>query len=78
MTYDVGNFKVIIFSWVNDRLNLAIGKMYGFAAELLEPEFGIDAIRYATRFTMPVNLWCAFHYYMCTRTLKHSLENAPT
>tara|TARA_R110002111_G_scaffold225996_4_gene287751 strand:+ start:1695 stop:1856 length:162 start_codon:yes stop_codon:yes gene_type:complete len=53
VTYDIGNFKVIIFSWVNDRLNLAIGKMYGFAAELLEPEFGIDAIRYATRFTMP-------------------------
>jgi hypothetical protein len=27
--------------------------------------------------TVLVNLWGAFHYYMCTRTLKHSLDNAP-
>lgn len=70
--------SAVLFFFLN-LIGLGLGPILtGFAADLLEPEFGINAIRYAMSLTVLVNLWCAFHYYMCTRTLKHSLENAPT
>ncbi|MFT7221501.1 MAG: hypothetical protein ACI8Z1_003123, partial [Candidatus Azotimanducaceae bacterium] len=34
-------------------------------------------IRYAMTLTILVNVWCAFHYFMSTRTLKQSLAGAP-
>lgn len=69
--------SAVLFFFLN-LIGLGLGPILtGLAADLLEPEFGINAIRYAMSLTVLVNLWCAFHYYMCTRTLKHSLENAP-
>jgi len=69
--------SAVLFFFLN-LIGLGLGPILtGFAADLLEPEFGINAIRYAMSLTVLVNLWCAFHYYMCTRTLKHSLDNAP-
>jgi succinate-acetate transporter protein len=49
----------------------------GYVADLLTPQFGIDGIRYAMTLTLLVNIWCAFHHFMCTRTLKQSLADAP-
>ena len=69
--------SAVLFFFLN-LIGLGLGPILtGLAADLLEPEFGVNAIRYAMSLTVLVNLWCAFHYYMCTRTLKHSLENAP-
>jgi hypothetical protein len=36
------------------------------------PEFGNQSIRYAL-----VNIWCATHYYIATRTLREDLARAP-
>lgn len=69
--------SAVLFFFLN-LVGLGLGPILtGYAADLLEPNFGTDALRYALSLTILVNLWCAAHYYMCTRTLKHSLDNAP-
>lgn len=69
--------SAVLFFFLN-LIGLGLGPILtGFVADLMVPTYGTDAIRYAMSLTVLVNLWCAFHYYMCTRTLKHSLENAP-
>ncbi|MEH6557452.1 MAG: MFS transporter [Oceanicoccus sp.] len=67
-----------VLFFVLNLIGLGLGPILtGWAADLLEPQYATDAIRYALSLTIMVNVWCAFHYYMCTRTLKHSLDNAP-
>ncbi len=67
-----------VLFFVLNLIGLGLGPILtGWAADLLEPQYATDAIRYALSLTILVNVWCAFHYYLCTRTLKHSLDNAP-
>jgi predicted MFS family arabinose efflux permease len=67
-----------VLFFVLNLIGLGLGPILtGYVADLLTPEFGIDGIRYAMTLTILVNIWCAFHYFMCTRTLKDSLDNAP-
>jgi len=67
-----------ILFFVLNLIGLGLGPILtGFIADLWEPQYGSDAIRYAMSVTILINLWCAYHYYMCTRTLKHALDNAP-
>ena len=67
-----------VLFFVLNLIGLGLGPILtGWAADMLEPKYATDAIRYALSLTIMVNVWCAFHYYMCTRTLKHSLDNAP-
>ncbi|MFT7686866.1 MAG: MFS family permease [Candidatus Azotimanducaceae bacterium] len=69
--------SAVLFFMLN-LIGLGLGPILtGYVADLLSPEFGTDGIRYAMTLTILVNIWCAFHYYMCTRTLKDSLANAP-
>lgn len=67
-----------VLFFVLNLIGLGLGSILtGWAADMLEPKYATDAIRYALSLTIMVKVWCAFHYYMCTRTLKHSLDNAP-
>jgi len=67
-----------ILFFVLNLIGLGLGPILtGFIADLWEPQYGNDAIRYAMSVTILVNSWCAYHYFMCTRTLKHALDNAP-
>jgi len=69
--------SAILFFMLN-LIGLGLGPILtGYIADLWEPQYGTDAIRYAMSVTVLVNLWCAYHYYMSTRTLKHALDNAP-
>jgi MFS family permease len=69
--------SAVLFFFLN-LIGLGLGPILtGLVADLWEPAYGTDAIRYAMSVTVLVNLWCGFHYFMCTRTLKESLENAP-
>ena len=69
--------SAVLFFIIN-LIGLGLGPiMTGFVADLLMPEFGTDGIRYAMTLTILVNVWCAFHYFMSTRTLKQSLAGAP-
>ena len=67
-----------VLFFILNLVGLGLGPILtGFVADLLTPSFGTDGIRYAMTLTIMVNIWCAFHYYMCTRTLKQSLADAP-
>lgn len=69
--------SAVLFFFLN-LIGLGLGPILtGLVADLMIPAYGTDGIRYAMSLTVLVNLWCAYHYYMCTKTLKHSLENAP-
>ncbi|MFT4798464.1 MAG: MFS family permease [Candidatus Azotimanducaceae bacterium] len=69
--------SAVLFFFLN-LIGLGLGPILtGLVADQLIPTYGTDGIRYAMSLTVLVNLWCAYHYYMCTRTLKDSLENAP-
>lgn len=67
-----------ILFFVLNLIGLGLGPILtGFVADLLTPAYGVRGIQYAMTLTILVNVWCAFHYYMCTRTLKESLASAP-
>lgn len=69
--------SAVLFFMLN-LIGLGLGPILtGLIADMWEPQYGTNAIRYAMSITVMVNVWCAFHYYMCTKTLKHSLDNAP-
>ncbi len=67
-----------VLFFVLNLIGLGLGPILtGLVADLWEPQYGTDSIRYAMSLTVLVNLWCAYHYYQCTRTLKQSLADAP-
>lgn len=67
-----------VLFFILNLIGLGLGPILtGVAADLLQVDYGTDGIRYALSLTILVNLWCAFHYYMSTRTLRQDLENAP-
>lgn len=69
--------SAVLFFIVN-LVGLGLGPILtGYVADLLSPEYGTDGIRYAMTLTILVNVWCAYHYYICTKTLKQSLAGAP-
>ena len=50
--------------------------LVGFLADLLEPVFAKDAVRYALFIFSTLSLWGAWHYWIAPRTLKADLERA--
>lgn len=59
-------------------IGLGLGPMLtGYVSDWLTPEYGSDALRYAMSITVLVNLWCAAHYYMATKTIRADFEQAP-
>lgn len=67
-----------ILFFILNLIGLGLGPIAtGLLSDYLEPQFGVDAIRYALAATVLVNVWCAGHYDLASRSLKHALDNAP-
>ena len=67
-----------ILLFVLNLIGLGLGPMVtGFVSDGLEPRFGDDSLRYAMSITVLVNIWCAVHYYLATKTIKADFERAP-
>jgi MFS-type transporter involved in bile tolerance (Atg22 family) len=67
-----------ILFFILNLIGLGIGPMAtGMLSDYLRPEYGDLSIRYALVTMVMVNIWCATHYYMATRTLREDLARAP-
>ena len=67
-----------ILFFVLNLIGLGIGPMAtGMLSDFLRPEFGDLSVRYALVTMVLVNIWCATHYYLATRTLRDDLARAP-
>ncbi len=67
-----------ILFFVLNLIGLGIGPMAtGALSDYLRADFGDESIRYALVIMVVVNLWCAWHYHMATRTLRKDLARAP-
>lgn len=67
-----------VLFFILNLIGLGIGPIAtGLLSDYFEPQYGLDAIRYALAATALVNVWCAVHYYLASRSLKHALDNAP-
>jgi len=67
-----------VLFFVLNLIGLGLGPwITGIVSDMLTPEFGDYALRYALSLTVLVNIWCAFHYYLCSKTIREDLSNAP-
>ena len=67
-----------IMLFIINLIGLGIGPWAtGLLSDFLRPEFGNQSIRYALATMVMVNIWCATHYYLATRTLREDLARAP-
>jgi MFS family permease len=67
-----------ILFFVLNLIGLGLGPVAaGMLSDLFRPVYGDESIRYALACMVFVNIWCAAHYYVATRTLKADLANAP-
>jgi hypothetical protein len=67
-----------IMLFIINLIGLGIGPWAtGLLSDFLRPEFGNQSIRYALATMVMVNIWCATHYYLATRTLRNDLARAP-
>ncbi len=67
-----------IMLFIINLIGLGIGPWAtGLLSDFLRPEFGNQSIRYALVTMVMVNIWCATHYYLATRTLREDLARAP-
>ncbi len=63
--------------FVINLIGLGAGPLLvGILADLLEPIFQKDAVRYALFMFSSLGLWGAWHYWIAPRTLKEDLESA--
>jgi len=67
-----------VLFFILNLIGLGIGPWAtGLLSDFLRPEFGNESIRYALVCMAFVNVWCAGHYYMASRTLREDLAAAP-
>ncbi len=67
-----------VLFFVLNLIGLGLGPMVtGVVSDLFRPAYGNESIRYALASMVFVNVWCAAHYYMATRTLRADLASAP-
>ncbi len=67
-----------VLFFILNLIGLGIGPLAtGLLSDFLRPEFGNESIRYALVGMAFVNVWCAAHYYMASRTLREDLAIAP-
>jgi len=67
-----------VLFFILNLIGLGIGPWAtGLLSDFLRPEFGNESIRYALVCMAFVNVWCAAHYYMASRTIREDLAIAP-
>ena len=60
-----------------DLIGLGIGPtLVGVLNDVLEPRFGVEAIRYSLLLVIAVNLWAAVHSLLAARTLREDLAHS--
>ncbi len=70
--------SAILFLVLN-MIGLGLGPFsVGLLSDFLEPSFGLDSLRQAMLYLVPVIMfWSACHFYMASKTLREDLLNAP-
>ena len=67
-----------VLLFVMNLIGLGLGPMLtGYVSDWLTPSYGDNALRYAMSLTVLVNIWCALHYYLATKTIRQDFERAP-
>jgi len=67
-----------VLFFVLNLIGLGLGPwLTGIMSDLLTLQFGDFALRYAMSVTVMVNVWCAFHYYKASKTIREDLSRAP-
>ena len=67
-----------ILLFMLNLIGFGFGPMFtGFVSDFLTPEFGNNGLRYALSITILINVWCAFHYYCCLKTITKDFDRAP-
>ena len=66
-----------ILLFILNIIGLGLGpQTVGFLSDALQPEFGVESLRYALLITSFVGLWGALHFVLGARTLKEDIERA--
>ena len=61
---------------VLNLIGMGLGPFFvGVISDLLEPRFGIEALRYALCCAVLVNAWSAIHYFIGTRTVQQDIDS---
>ena len=61
--------------FVLNIIGLGFGpQIVGIMSDYFAPEYGNESLRMALLVLTFLNLWCAWHYYLASRTLKQDLE----
>ena len=68
-----------IFYFILNIIGLGLGPYsVGLASDWLQPEYGVDSLRYAmVALICTAGLWSIFHYYKAATTLREDLAIAP-
>jgi MFS family permease len=68
-----------VLFFVLNIIGLGFGPLVvGAVSDYLEPSFGNDNVRYALIIIITIfNIWCVFHYWMASRTVREDLAEAP-
>jgi len=67
-----------ILFFVLNLIGLGLGPFFtGVISDLLEPRFGTESLRYALIIVVMTYVWCTYHYWMATKTIREDLDNAP-
>ena len=62
--------------FVINLIGLGLGpQIVGILSDMLNPEFGVESLRYALLIIVPINIWAAIHYWLGARNLHKDLEN---
>ncbi|MEM1434565.1 MAG: MFS transporter [Pseudomonadota bacterium] len=68
-----------ILLFVLNLVGLGFGPLFiGWVSDLLEPSLGLESIRYAMLYVIPVvSIWSTVHYLLAARHVRADLERAP-
>ena len=68
-----------VLFFILNIIGLGLGPFcVGLLSDLLEPSFGIDNVRYSLIIIITIfNVWCVFHYWWASRTVREDLALAP-
>jgi len=68
-----------VLFFILNIIGLGLGPLVvGAISDALAPRFGNDSIRYSLMLVVCVfNIWCVFHYWMASRTVREDLALAP-
>ncbi|TNE58778.1 MAG: MFS transporter [Alphaproteobacteria bacterium] len=68
-----------VLFFILNIIGLGLGPLVvGMVSDALEPSFGKDSLRFSLIIVIViVNLWCVFHYWMASRTVREDLAKAP-